>query len=237
MVRPGAIGRTRRIKKDMDSVRSAQPAPVPPRISADAATHALTPPTFQVPQDLHVHTVFSHLDSAVAEAQTLDLIAAMRHARVIGISDHLDNLVERSVEEYIQAVRAHGFRIGIEACAPEWVEMAAGLPVEYYVYHCLDTDAGYAGAGHLLETGRPVIIAHPMVIGTNLDRVPPDCLVEINNRYVWQNDWRAKIGPHARRFRFVINSDAHQPHWLNQSVARYVARELGIQETLLFPER
>jgi len=54
---------------------------------------------------------------------------------------------------------------------------------------------------------------------------------------VWQNDWRAKLGPYIRRFRFVINSDAHQPHWLNQSVARYVARELGIQETLLFPER
>jgi hypothetical protein len=34
----------------------------------------------------------------------------------------------------------------------------------------------------------------------------------------------------------VISSDAHQPNWLNQTLARYVARELEIQETLLFPE-
>jgi hypothetical protein len=34
----------------------------------------------------------------------------------------------------------------------------------------------------------------------------------------------------------VIDSDAHQPHWLNQHVARRVAHKLGIAETLLFPE-
>jgi hypothetical protein len=75
-----------------------------------------------------------------------------------------------------------------------------------------------------------------MFMGTNLDRLPPECLIEVNNRYVWRNDWRAKLGPYVNRFRFVIDSDAHQPNWLNQNVARYVARELGIKETLLFEE-
>jgi len=37
-------------------------------------------------------------------------------------------------------------------------------------------------------------------------------------------------------FSFVIDSDAHQPHWLNQNIARYVARELEITETLLFTD-
>jgi len=42
------------------------------------------------------------------------------------------------------------------------------------------------------------------------------------------------MGPFTKRFRFVISSDAHQPHWLNQNVARYVAAELGVSETVLF---
>jgi histidinol phosphatase-like PHP family hydrolase len=40
----------------------------------------------------------------------------------------------------------------------------------------------------------------------------------------------AFYGPHRERFRFVIGSDAHQPIWLSQSVARRAATELGIQE-------
>jgi hypothetical protein len=60
-------------------------------------------------------------------------------------------------------------------------------------------------------------------------RVPPECLVEINNRYVWRGDWRRFYGPCRARFRFVISSDAHQPQWLSQTVARYVAADLGLQ--------
>jgi histidinol phosphatase-like PHP family hydrolase len=199
-----------------------------------------TPPTpipthpQQVPQDLHMHTVFSHSDGAVVPAQTLDLIAAVRHARVIGISDHLDCLAERSVEDYMEAVRAHGFHVGMEISGGAWSDMAAEIPTEYYVYHCKDEEADYRGVERLLSTGKPLIIAHPMFMGTDLDKLPPECLIEINNRYVWRNDWRAKLAPYVGRFRFVIDSDAHQPNWLNQNVARYVARELGIQETLLF---
>jgi hypothetical protein len=57
--------------------------------------------------------------------------------------------------------------------------------------------------------------------------------VEVNNRYSWRDDWRKSLGPWV--FRFVISSDAHQPNWLNQTYARYVAAALGIRETLLFP--
>ncbi|HUV06184.1 MAG TPA: hypothetical protein VMX75_00555, partial [Spirochaetia bacterium] len=67
------------------------------------------------------------------------------------------------------------------------------------------------------------------------DKLPQECLIEINNRYVWRYDWRERINGFRSRFRFVIGSDAHQPHWLNQNIARYVASELGIEETLLFP--
>jgi hypothetical protein len=35
---------------------------------------------------------------------------------------------------------------------------------------------------------------------------------------------------------FVISSDAHQPNWLNQNVARHVCQVLGIRETILFPD-
>jgi hypothetical protein len=65
--------------------------------------------------------------------------------------------------------------------------------------------------------------------------VPPQCLIEINNRYVWRSNWET-LRPFTALFSFVINSDAHQPHWLNQNVARYIAGELGIDETLLFTD-
>ena len=73
-------------------------------------------------------------------------------------------------------------------------------------------------------------------MGTNPDRLSSECFLEINNRYVWRNDWKSFYTPHLRRFRFVISSDAHQPNWLNQTVARYVAGELKVEETLVFAE-
>jgi len=79
-----------------------------------------------------------------------------------------------------------------------------------------------------------VILAHPQLLQTALARVPPECLVEINNRYLWRDQAWKQLAPWVGRFRFVIGSDAHQPHWLNQTAARRIARELGVEETLLF---
>ena len=187
-----------------------------------------------VPQDLHIHTVYSHFDSAIVPEQTLDLIAGVRHAKVIGIADHFECLLQEGLEDYLVDVPAHGFRLGTEVSSAKWVSQAIEYPFEYFVYHCKDEEEEYLGAQRLLDTGKPVIIAHPMAMETDLSRVPSGCLVEINNRYIWRDDWRNKIGPHVDKFRFVIDSDAHQPNWLNQNVARYVAEQLGVKETLLF---
>jgi len=189
-----------------------------------------------LPQDLHVHTVFSYDDGAIVPQQTVELVAAIRHARVIGISDHFSYIRDDKFAAYREAVRAHGFVLGTEVGYADETDDAAQLEVDYYNYHCEDTSAFYAGAERLLETGRPVIIAHPQLLGADLGKVPPECFIEINNRYVWRNDWRARLAPYVERFRFVIGSDAHQPHWLNQNVARYIAQQLGVQETLLFSE-
>ena len=192
--------------------------------------HGLPAP---LPQDLHVHTVFSKTDGAVVPEQTVELVARVAHARILGISDHLEALTD-SFEEYAGAVRAHGLRLGVEVNGAEWVAQAETLPVEYYMYHCRDRAEDYRGAERLASSGRPVVIAHPNALETDLSRVSPACLVEINNRYAWRHQgWKA-IVPFVERFRFVIGSDAHQPHWLNQTAARFLARELGVQETLLF---
>lgn len=185
-------------------------------------------------QDLHIHTVWSFDDGAVVPEQTIDLIVALGHARVIGISDHFEMIGPEAFADYAAAVRAAGLKVGTEVNGHEWVAAALDVECDYRIFHCYDRDADYRALERLLESGRPVIVAHPNALRTNLDRVPPECLVEINNRYVWRCDWRAYYGPHAGRFRFVLSSDAHQPNWLNQTVARHVAADLGIAETLLF---
>ncbi|MFP4619931.1 MAG: PHP domain-containing protein [Bacteroidales bacterium] len=187
----------------------------------------------RIPQDLHIHTTFSHLDSAVAEAQTPEFIARIDHAKIRGISDHFEHFYER-FEEYYITLKQYGFYVGTEVDGSEYTWKAANLDFEYYIYHCRNHPVEYRGIETLLETGKPVIIAHPMVLDTDLNRVPPECYIEINNRYVWQNDWKKRLAPFTGRFRFVIGSDAHQPNWLNQNVARYVAGKLNIQETCLF---
>jgi hypothetical protein len=187
-----------------------------------------------VPQDLHIHTTFSHGDGAIVGEQTVELVARLGHARVVGIADHLEFVSGGRFPAYREAVREHGLRLGVEVNGAVWVSTAVAHDVDYYVYHCFDDEADYRGAARLLETGKPVILAHPLFIGTDIDRVPTECFLEINNRYVWRSNWREGFGPYVDRFRFVIGSDAHQPHWLNQNVARMVARELGVKETLLF---
>jgi hypothetical protein len=189
--------------------------------------------TAQIPQDLHIHTTYSASDSAVVPEMTVALVAAVRHARVAGISDHFENLLDGVFEAYEQEVRAAGLKLGAEVDGHAWAKEAAGYPMDYYLYHCRDQRADYHGLEALLATSRPVIVAHPNLFGTDLRRLPPDCLVEINNRYVWRNDWYAYYAPFKERFRFVIGSDAHQPHWLGQAVARHAAARLGIREHLI----
>jgi histidinol phosphatase-like PHP family hydrolase len=189
-----------------------------------------------LPQDLHIHTTFSRGDGAVVPEQTVELVARIAHARVLGISDHLE-YVGDAFEEYARTVRAHRLRLGVEVNGAEWVAAAEALPVEYYVYHCRDRAEDYRGAERLAATGRPVIVAHPNALQTDLHKVSPACLVEINNRYAWRDPGYQALAPFVGRFRFVLSSDAHQPHWLNQTAARFIARELGVEETLLFSGR
>jgi histidinol phosphatase-like PHP family hydrolase len=185
------------------------------------------------PQDLHFHTVFSATDSSVVPEQTLDLIASVRHARVLGCADHLDSLLP-VFDAYARAVRAHGMHVGTEVGGANEVPPAVELPFEYYVYHCSDTEEDYRGAEALMATGKPLIIAHPQIFQTNPDRLPSGCLIEINNRYSWQRDGEPLFRACMGRFEFVISSDAHQPLWLNQNVARSIAERLGITEKLVF---
>jgi histidinol phosphatase-like PHP family hydrolase len=185
-------------------------------------------------QDLHIHTTFSANDSAVVPEQTVDLVAAIRHARMVGISDHFENLVDGIFETYAEKLNKAGLKVGVEVDGHAWAAEAAGYPVDYYIVHCRDQDADYRALERLLDTGRPVIVAHPTVFLTDLDRVPPECLIEINNRYVWKADWQPYYTPHRDRFNFVLGSDAHQPNWLGQAIARHVATQLGVKEHLVF---
>lgn len=190
--------------------------------------------TETLPQDLHIHTTWSTGDASVVPEQTIELIAAVGHARIRGISDHFEHIFTR-FDAYRGAVQAAGLRVGTEVDGHEWVSAALDAPCDYRIFHCRDRDADYRALETLLADGPPVIVAHPNALDTDLRRVPPECFVEINNRYIWRCDWRRFYGPFRARFRFVISSDAHQPNWLSQTVARYVAADLGLRETLLFP--
>lgn len=185
-------------------------------------------------QDLHVHSEFSEGDPAWVPQQTVEFVKSVGHARILGISDHIDLVGLVNYPAYREAVRAQGLYLGIEVGGAGWVEEALEMDVDYYLYECPDRPDDYAGAERLLATGKPVVIAHPLMRGTDFDRLPPQCLVEINNNYVWRYDWRALLAPHVSRFGFVIGSDAHRPTMLNQTVARYVAAQLGIREVVLF---
>ena len=190
-----------------------------------------------VAQDLHIHSVWSTGDSAVVPEQNIPFIAAVDHARIRGMSDHFDYLAGEQFEGYAESCRKYGFYTGTEVNGHDWVAEALGYPFDYYIYHCRNTAADYAGAETLLSSGKPVIIAHPFTMETNISRVAPECLIEINNRYIWRHRWQILLQPFVEKRRFIISSDAHQPNWLSQTVARYVASEMGITEELLFADR
>ncbi len=186
-------------------------------------------------QDLHIHSVWSTGDSAVVPEQTIPFIAEIGHAKIRGMSDHFDYLVNGEFAGYRKMCRACGFYTGTEVNGEEWVSEALTYPFDYYVYHCRDRKRDYAGADRLLTSGKPVIIAHPFALETNIARTPPECIIEINNRYIWRHRWRELLQPLVGIRRFVLSSDAHQPNWLNQTIARHVAGVTGITEELLFP--
>jgi histidinol phosphatase-like PHP family hydrolase len=190
-----------------------------------------------IPQDLHIHTVYSIGDSSVVKEQTIELIKQVRHAGIIGISDHYEYLVDDlTFRTYENEVRNAGFRAGIEISGHALVHSAVKTNSDYFIYHCA-TKEDYRALDHLLATGKPVIIAHPLIMGTDLDRIPPECYIEVNNRYIWRSNWRERLYPYVNQRKFVIGSDAHQPNWLSQNVARYVCRELGIRESIVFTDQ
>lgn len=188
----------------------------------------------QCNQDLHIHTVFSVGDSAVTEQQTLELIAKINHAKIIGISDHFEYIGEENFKNYRDQVISFGFKVGTEVDGRNYVDEASSLDFDYYFYHCWDMKNDYRGIEKLLNTGKPVIISHPHVTDTQLSKIPAECYLEINNRYICRYDWNDYYKNHVNKFKFVLSSDAHQPHWLNQSAALHVAEQLGIKETILF---
>ena len=84
-------------------------------------------------QDLHIHTTWSHGDSAIVAEQTVELVARVGHARITGISDHFEYLVDDGIDAYADAVRQAGLRVGTEVNKHRWVAAAREAPVEYYV--------------------------------------------------------------------------------------------------------
>lgn len=184
-------------------------------------------------QDLHIHTIYSTGDSGIVKEQTIELVAKVKHAKIVGISDHFEYLGE-VYDKYRKEVYSYGLKLGTEVDGNRSVDAACKFEFDYYIYHCWDVSKDYSSIDKLLATGKPVIIAHPYATGTQLSKVPPECLVEINNRYVYRYDWRAFFSGFKDKFRFVLGSDAHQPNWLNQTISRYVADELNIKETILF---
>lgn len=184
-------------------------------------------------QDLHIHTIYSVGDSAVVKEQTIELVANVKHAKIVGISDHFEELGE-VYNQYRSEILKYGLKVGTEVDGSRSVNAASSLDFDYYIYHCWDKPEDYKGIEKLLGTGKPVIIAHPYATSTQLSKVPNECYIEINNRYVFRYDWKGFFCGYKDRFKFVFGSDAHQPNWLNQTVSRYVADILGIKETIIF---
>jgi histidinol phosphatase-like PHP family hydrolase len=189
-------------------------------------------------QDLHIHTTFSATDSKIVPEQTVDMVAFANHAEIVGISDHFEHFMPLQYHEYYKAVKSHNFLVGTEVNGHKSVSLAIQFEFDYYIYHCWGNDDNdYNALRYLIKTGKPVIIAHPYATNTDLRRIPENCYVEINNRYIWQYDWKKLLTPFKDKFQWVFGSDAHQPNWLNQIIARRVAEDLGIKETILFRKK
>ena len=188
-----------------------------------------------LPQDLHIHTTFSKTDSAVLPEQTIELVAFAKHAKVVGISDHFEMFMPEEFELYEKEVRKYKLLLGTEVNGHASVPLALKYDFDYYVYHCWGHQKeDYMAFEALCEKGKPVIIAHPYAVNTDLNKIPEASLVEINNRYIWRYNWKQELVPFINKFQWIFSSDAHQPNWLNQTIARRVGEELGLEETILF---
>jgi histidinol phosphatase-like PHP family hydrolase len=185
-------------------------------------------------QDLHIHTIYSTGDDAIVPEQTIAFVASVKHAKIVGISDHFEYLSDGAYEAYYKELREAGLKVGTEIDGHQFADEAATFNFDYFIYHCRDLDADYRSLERLLAKGKPVLIAHPNAFNTNLNRVPSECFIEINNRYVWRTDWKKFYGPFKDSFKFVISSDAHQPNSLGQAVAQNAAVQLGIKEHMVF---
>ena len=150
------------------------------------------------------------VDQGLRDSQDL-----LQEEQQLAQAQSLVDLMELTLEE----IRQSGMKVGTEVDGHDWATEAAKYDVDYYIVHCRDRDADYRCLETLLATGRPVIVAHPNAFDTDLRQVPSECIVEINNRYVWRTNWKRHYGPFKDRFQFVTGSDAHQPNWLGQSVA------------------
>jgi hypothetical protein len=94
-------------------------------------TSLTEPNTLVYPQDLHVHTTFSKWDSAVVPQQTPELVARVRHARVLGISDHFEHLADQDYASYVDRIRALDMLVGTEVDGAGSVDFAASLTFDY----------------------------------------------------------------------------------------------------------
>lgn len=61
--------------------------------------------------------------------------------------------------------------VGISDHFESLADAAAGLPFDYFIYHCFDRDNDYRGLERLLASGWPVIVAHPHMLSTRLERL------------------------------------------------------------------
>jgi hypothetical protein len=65
-------------------------------------------------QDLHIHTTYLTSDNSVVPEQTVALVAAVKHAIIVGISDHFECLVNGDFEGYEKEIRQAGLKVGVE---------------------------------------------------------------------------------------------------------------------------
>jgi predicted metal-dependent phosphoesterase TrpH len=83
-------------------------------------------------QDLHIHTTYSTSDNSVVPEQTIALVAAVKHAIIVGISDHFECLVNGDFEDYEKEIRQVGLKVGVEVDGHPWVDEATNYDVDYF---------------------------------------------------------------------------------------------------------
>ena len=79
-------------------------------------------------QDLHIHTTYSYNDPVIVSEQTVALVASVKHADVVGISDHFESLVDGHFETYEKELRREGLKVGVEVDGHPWVSEAVDYP-------------------------------------------------------------------------------------------------------------